>query len=262
MKRLATLTAALSLLSASLSFAAAPVKLTVAASAVPHAEILEAIKPTLAREGVDLDIKVFNDYVQPNVQVEEKRLDANYFQHIPYLDEFNKTRNTHLVAASKPIHIEPFGAYSRKFKRISNLPDGATVAIPNDPVNAGRALLLLDKNKVIALKDPSNITATVKSITSNPKHLKFRELEAATLPRVLDQVDLALINANYALEARLVPTRDALFVETRSPYANLLVARDDNRNSDAIRKLAAALASPEVKQFIQSRYKGAVIPAF
>lgn len=241
---------------------AAPVKLVVAASPVPHAEILEAIKPQLAKQGVDLEIKVFNDYIQPNVQVEEKHLDANFFQHVPYLDQFNKDRKTHLVVASKPVHIEPFGAYSSKYKKAADIPNGATVAIPSDPTNSARALLLLEKNGLIKLKDPSNIYATEKDITSNPKNLKFKALEAATLPRVLNQVDVALINANYALEAKLVPTRDALFLETKSPYANLLVARPDNKDSDAMRKLAAALTSPEAKKFIQTKYKGAVIPAF
>lgn len=261
MKRFAQFATAVSAVFAAAAIAA-PVKLTVAASPVPHAEILEYIKPKLAKEGVDLDIKVFNDYVLPNTQVEEKQLDANYFQHIPYLDKFNKDRGTHLVVASKPVHIEPFGAYSRKVKKAGDLAEGATVAIPNDPTNTGRALLLLEKNGLIKLKDPTNIQSTIKDITANPKKLNFKELEAATLPRVLDQVDLALINANYALEAKLVPTKDALFVETKSPYANLLVARADNKNSDAVKKLAAALTSPDVKKFIDEKYKGSVIPAF
>jgi len=249
---------------AGLSFAvhAQNVKLTVAASPVPHAELLEALKPTLAKQGVDLDVKVFNDYVLPNTQVQEKQLDANFFQHIPYLDKFNKDRGTNLVVASKPVHIEPFAAYSLKVKRVAELKDGATVAIPNDPTNAGRALLLLDQGGVIKLKDRSNIYPTTRDIAANPKHLKIKELEAATLPRVLNQVDLALINANYALEAKLNPKKDGLFTETTSPYANLLVARPDNKDSAAVKKLAAALNSPEAKRFIESKYQGAVVPAF
>lgn len=245
-----------------LSALAQNVKLTVAASPVPHAEILEALKPRLAQQGVDLEVKVFNDYVQPNLQVQEKRLDANYFQHVPYLDTFNKSRGTTLVVASAPVHIEPFGAYSRKVKSVDALAAGGTVALPNDPTNTGRALLLLERNGLVKLKDPTNILASVRDVAENPKKLKFRELEAATLPRVLDQVDLALINANYALEAKLAPNKDALFVETQSPYANLLVARPDNKDSDAVKKLAAELASPATRQFIEARYKGAVIPAF
>ena len=236
--------------------------LKVAATAVPHAEILEQVKPVLAKEGIVLEIKVFTDYVQPNVQVAEKKLDANFFQHQPYLDEFNKNKGTNLVSVAL-VHVEPYGAYSKKVKKVADLSKGATIAIPNDPSNGGRALLLLEQNGLIKLKDAKNILATVKDIADNPKGLKIKELEAATLPRVLDQVDLALINTNYALEAKLVPTRDALFIEnSKSPYANLLVARPDNKDSEAIRKLVAALHSPEIKAFITSKYQGAVVPAF
>ncbi|MFW9082116.1 MetQ/NlpA family ABC transporter substrate-binding protein [Pseudomonas sp. P2757] len=236
--------------------------LTVAASPVPHAEILEFVKPALAKEGVDLKVKVFTDYVQPNVQVAEKRLDANFFQHQPYLDEFNKAKGTSLVAVTG-VHLEPLGAYSSKIKKIEELPGGANVVIPNDATNGGRALLLLAKAGVITLKDPSNILSTIKDIAQNPKDLKFRELEAATIPRVLTQVDLALINTNYALEAKLDPSKDALVIEGNdSPYVNILVSRADNKDSDAMKKLAAALHSPEVKKFITEKYKGAVLPAF
>lgn len=236
--------------------------LTVAATPVPHAEILEFVKPALAKEGVDLKVKVFTDYVQPNVQVAEKRLDANFFQHQPYLDEFNKAKGTHLVSVAG-VHLEPLGAYSNKHKQLSELPGGATVVIPNDATNGGRALLLLDKAGLIKLKDSSNILATIKDITENAKGLKFRELEAATIPRVLTQVDLALINTNYALQAKLDPSKDALVIEGKdSPYVNILVARPDDKDSDAIKKLVAALHSPEVKQFILEKYKGAVLPAF
>lgn len=236
--------------------------LTVAATPVPHAEILEFVKPALAKEGVDLKVKVFTDYVQPNVQVAEKRLDANFFQHQPYLDEFNKAKGTHLVNVAG-VHLEPLGAYSSKFKKLDELPGGATVVIPNDATNGGRALLLLAKAGVIKLKDANNILFTVKDITENAKDLKFRELEAATIPRVLTQVDLALINTNYALEAKLDPSKDALVIEGKdSPYVNILVARPDDKDSAAMKKLVAALHSPEVKQFILEKYKGAVVPAF
>ncbi|MCE4054594.1 MetQ/NlpA family ABC transporter substrate-binding protein [Pseudomonas sp. Au-Pse12] len=236
--------------------------LTVAATPVPHAEILEFVKPALAKEGVDLKVKVFTDYVQPNVQVAEKRLDANFFQHQPYLDEFNKSKGTQLISVAG-VHVEPLGAYSNKHKQLSELPGGATVVIPNDATNGGRALLLLDKAGLIKLKDSNNILATVKDITENPKDLKFRELEAATIPRVLTQVDLALINTNYALEAKLDPSKDALVIEGKdSPYVNILVARPDNKDSDAMKKLIGALHSPQVKQFILEKYKGAIVPAF
>jgi D-methionine transport system substrate-binding protein len=255
----------ISLALAASAFAGAAVageKLVVAASPVPHAEILEHIKPALAKQGVDLEVKVFTDYVQPNVQLAEKRVDANFFQHKPYLDEFNKNKKTNLVPVVA-VHVEPFGAYSTKVKSASQLPDGATVAIPNDPSNGARALLLLQNNGLIKLKDPSNLLATSRDVVSNPKHLKFRELEAATLPRVLGQVDLALINTNYALEAKLNPTKDALFIEGKqSPYANLLVARPDNKNSAAMQKLARELNSADVKSFLASKYKGAIVPAF
>ncbi|GGK09359.1 D-methionine transport system substrate-binding protein [Pseudomonas koreensis] len=236
--------------------------LTVAASPVPHAEILEFVKPALAKEGVDLKVKVFTDYIQPNVQVAEKRLDANFFQHQPYLDEFNKAKGTSLVAVTG-VHLEPLGAYSSKIKKLDELPSGANVVIPNDATNGGRALLLLAKAGLITLKDPTNILSTVKDIAQNPKDLKIRELEAATIPRVLTQVDLALINTNYALEAKLDPSNDALVIEGNdSPYVNILVSRADNKDSDAMQKLAAALHSPEVKKFITEKYKGAVLPAF
>ncbi|MCY0107481.1 MetQ/NlpA family ABC transporter substrate-binding protein [Pseudomonas monsensis] len=236
--------------------------LTVAATPVPHAEILEFVKPALAKEGVDLKVKVFTDYIQPNVQVAEKRLDANFFQHQPYLDEFNKAKGTSLVAVTG-VHLEPLGAYSNKYKKLDELPSGANVVIPNDATNGGRALLLLDKAGVIKLKDSKNILSTVKDIAENPKDLKIRELEAATIPRVLTQVDLALINTNYALEAKLDPSKDALVIEGNdSPYVNILVSRADNKDSDAMQKLAAALHSPEVKKFITEKYKGAVLPAF
>jgi D-methionine transport system substrate-binding protein len=244
------------------AFSAHAETLTVAATPVPHAEILEFVKPALAKEGVDLKVKVFTDYIQPNVQVAEKRLDANFFQHQPYLDEFNKAKGTSLVAVTG-VHLEPLGAYSNKIKDLKDLPSGANVVIPNDATNGGRALLLLAKAGLITLKDPTNILSTLKDIAENPKDLKIRELEAATIPRVLTQVDLALINTNYALEAKLDPSKDALVIEGNdSPYVNILVSRADNKDSAAMQKLAAALHSPEVKKFITEKYKGAVLPAF
>lgn len=244
---------------------AAPVhaeKLSVAATPVPHAELLEFVKPDLAKQGVDLDIKVFTDYVQPNLQVSDKQIDVNFFQHQPYLDSFNKEHDTKLVSVGA-VHVEPFGAYSQKIKDIKDLKDGAQIAIPNDPSNGARALLLLQKQGLIKLKDPSNILATARDVSENPKHLKFRELEAATLPRVLPDVDVALINTNYALEAGLNPVKDALFIEDKeSPYANLVVTRADRKDDPAVRKLVAALQSDKVREFILKQYKGAIVPAF
>ena len=244
------------------AFSAHAGDLSVAATPVPHAEILEFVKPALAKEGVNLKVKVFTDYIQPNVQVAEKRLDANFFQHQPYLDEFNKAKGTNLVSVAA-VHLEPLGAYSSKYKKLDDLPNEATVVIPNDATNGGRALLLLDKAGLIKLKDSSNILSTPKDIEQNAKNLKFRELEAATIPRVLTQVDLALINTNYALEAKLNPEKDALVIEgSDSPYVNILVARPDDKDSADMQKLVAALHSPEVKAFINEKYKGAIIPAF
>ncbi|OAN63665.1 MetQ/NlpA family ABC transporter substrate-binding protein [Sphingomonas sp. TDK1] len=239
-----------------------PNTLSVAATAVPHAEILDFIKPTLAKQGLKLDVRVFNDYVQPNVQVAEGRIDVNYFQTGPYLAEFNKAKGTHLVTIAG-VHVEPFGAYSRRWKSLDALPRGATVAIPNEPSNSGRALQLLAREHLITLRDPKNVTATPKDIESNPRGLVFRELEAATLPRVLGQVDLALINTNYALDAKLNPTRDALAIEDKnSPYVNFVVGPESAKNDPRVQKLVAALRSSEVKAFIAKKYDGAVVPAF
>ena len=236
--------------------------LTIAATAVPHAEILDVVKPLLAKQGVTLQVKVFNDYVQPNDQVAQGLIDVNYFQTEPYLDAYNRDRGTKLETFIG-VHIEPFGAYSRRYPSLEALPTGADVVIPNDPSNNSRALILLHKAGVIQLKDPSNELSTLRDIVANPKQLKFRELDSAMLPRVLDQVDLALINTNYALDAGLQPTRDALAIEdAHSPYVNFLVGLPKLREDPRVKKLEAALTSPEVKAFIQKKYQGAVLPAF
>lgn len=254
-KTLAALAAVLSLT------AHAGEKLVVGATPVPHAEILEFVKPALAKQGVDLDIKVFTDFIQPNLQLAEKNLDANYYQYRPFLDEFNATRKTDLVPVVG-VHVEPFGAYSTKIKSLAELKDGASVAIPNDPVNTGRALVLLHEAGLLKLKDPSNTLATPKDIAENPKKLKIRELEGALLARAVDQVDLAFIFANYALEAG-IDTNSALIVEKgKDLYVEFLVARPDNIQDPAVQKLAKALNSPEVREFIVTRYKGQIAPGF
>lgn len=236
-------------------------KLVVGATPVPHAEILEFVKPALAQEGIDLDIKVFQDFIQPNVQLVEKNLDANYFQYRPFLDEFNASRKANLVPVVG-VHIEPFGAYSTRIKSLDALPDGASVAIPNDPVNTGRALVLLHEAGLIQLKDPANTLATPRDIVANPKKLKLRELEGALLARAVSQVDLAFVFANYALEAG-IDTNSALIVEKgKDLYVEFLVARADNAADPRIGKLAKALNSPEVRDFIVSRYKGQIAPGF
>nr|WP_245588290.1 MetQ/NlpA family ABC transporter substrate-binding protein [Brackiella oedipodis] len=236
--------------------------LSVATNPIPHGEILAHVKPALEKEGIDLKIREFTDYIQPNVQLAEKQFDANFIQHQPYMDTFNKERGTHIVSVGA-VHIEPFAAYSKKIKDIKDLKDGATIAVPNDPSNGARALLLLEKNGLIKLKDPSNTLATAADVTENPKKLKFKELDGAMLPRVLDDVDLALINTNYALEAGLNPVQDALLIEDKdSPYANLLAVNKGNENDPKVQKLLKALQSEDVKKFISDKYKGAIVPAF
>ncbi|SFB77700.1 D-methionine transport system substrate-binding protein [Marinospirillum celere] len=236
--------------------------LQVAATAVPHAEILEFLKPTLAEQGVDLQVRVFTDYVQPNTQVNEGRLDANFFQHQPYLTNFNESRGTRLVSVAG-VHVEPFGAYSERHQSLDDLPSRAQIALPNDATNGGRALLLLEAAGLITLDPDAGITASPRDIQDNPKRLRFRELEAATLPRILGQVDLALINTNYALEAGLNPTEDALIMEgSDSPYVNILVAHEDRQDNPALKQLVAALKTEAVREFINNQYQGAVVPAF
>lgn len=258
------------LLAAALALAAyvgahAQQTLSVAASPIPHAEILEFVKPQLKAQGIDLQVRVYTDYVQPNLVVDDRQVDANYFQHRPYLSAFNRDRNTQVrEVPGSGVLIEPFGGYSRKIKSVAQLKDGAVVAIPNDPSNSGRALALLAQQGLIQLKDPGSIPATARDVVANPRKLRFRELEAAQLPRAPPDVDLALVNTNYALEAKLSPKRDALFLEDglKSSYANFIAARADRVDAPEIRKLVDALHSPQVRKFIEDKYQGAVIPAF
>ena len=231
----------------------------VAATAVPHAEILEQAKPLLAEQGYTLEVQVFDDYVQPNEVVESGEFDANYFQHIPYLDDFNTTRGTHLVSVTG-VHIEPMGIYAGKSGSLDNLPDGASVAVPNDATNEGRALLLLEAQGLIKLADDSNLSSTPKDIVENPKNLTFTEVEAATVPSIVSEVDIAVINSNYAMGAGFNPVEDALALEASdSPYVNVLVCKEGNENNEAIQALAEALHSDTVKNFITENYGGAVV---
>jgi len=234
----------------------------VGATALPHAEILAVVKPLLATEGIDLQIIEMTDYVTPNIAVAEKELDANFFQHIPYLNKFSTERNLALTYTAA-VHIEPMGIYSKKIKNLTELPAGAKVAIPNDPTNGGRALALLDKAGIIKLKDGVGVNATVSDILTNAKNVQISELEAPQLPRVLEDVSIAVINTNYALEAKLVPTKDALFIEQKdSPYVNILTIRKGDETRPEIQKLTKALTSEEVRKFINEKYQGAVVPAF
>jgi len=263
MQTLRFLTAAILALCTALGAQAADT-LTIATSPVPHGEILAFIKPQLQAQGLNLQIKEFSDYVQPNVAVQDGQLDVSYFQSLPYMHSYNKARGSNLVAVPNgEIHVEPFGAYSKKIKNIKDLQDKATIAIPSEPSNTGRALILLAKHGLIELKNPSDLNNTPLDITSNPKKLIFKELEAPLLPRVLDDVDLALINTNYALEAGLNPGKDALLIESAdSPYLNVVAARADRADDPRIAQLVKALRTPEVRQFIQEKYQGAVVPAF
>ncbi|MBF9314570.1 metal ABC transporter substrate-binding protein [Bifidobacteriaceae bacterium NR002] len=240
---------------------------TVAASPTPHAEILnKVVKPILQKEGYKLVVKEFTDYVQPNTATEEGEVDANYYQHLPYLDNFNKEKGTHLVSVGG-IHFEPFGLYPGKTKTIKALADGATVAVPNDPTNEARALLLLQDAGLIKLKNPKDINATVKDITSNPKNLKFKELEAATVPTAIKDVDLAAMNGNYAIQAGFNPTKDPLTSEkvggiAAKTYENIIVVKKGSEKLAKIKALLKALKTSEVRDYITKTYKGAVLPVF
>ena len=228
--------------------------LNVAASATPHAEILEVCVPILAEQGIDLQVHVYGDYVVPNTAVEEGAEDANYFQHVPYLDNFNAENGTHLVSVAG-VHIEPMGIYAGKTTSLDALADGASVAVPNDVTNEARAL--------IKLSDDAGLDATPNDIVENPKNLTFTELEAAMVPNALTEVDIAVINVNYALEAGFNPVEDALAIEDAdSPYVNILVVKEGNENNPAVQALVDALHSDAVRDFIQEKYAGAVVPAF
>lgn len=236
----------------------------VAASATPHAEILEQAAPLLAAKGWDLEVTVFDDYVQPNLVVEGGDFDANYFQHIPYLDNFNEEKGTHLVNAGG-IHYEPFGIYPGTKNSLDDLADGDTIAVPNDTTNEARALLLLQDNGIITLKDGAGLSATVKDIESNPKNIKIQELEAAQVARVKDEVAFVVLNGNYALQAGFSVAKDSIAYETSDSeaaktYVNVIAVKEGNENSEAIQALVETLKSDEITNYINETYDGAVIP--
>ncbi len=228
--------------------------LKVGATPEPHAEILNLVKDDLKAAGIDLTVIEFTDYVTPNDALEAGDIDANYFQHLPYLESFNKEKAYHLVNAGG-IHVEPIVLYSKKVSKLADLADGAEVAIPNDPTNEGRALLLLQAAGLITLKAEAGITATPIDIKENSKNLKFKEIEAASLPRVLADVDAAVINGNYAIPAGLSAKEDGLFVEgAESPYVNVIAVKDGNQNNEQITALVNALKSEKVKAWIEAKY--------
>lgn len=225
----------------------------------PHQKLAELVKEDLKKEGIELEIIPFTDYIRPNLALDGKELDINFFQHLPYLEEFNTKNNTKLSTLGN-VHVEPMGLYLNSSTEIK---DGAEIAIPNDPSNGARALILLDKNGVIKLKDNKNILSSVNDIVENPKNIKITEVEAAQLPRVIKEIGGAVINGNYAIEAGLNPTKDAKFVEGKdSPYANILVVRTGEKNNEAYQKVLKAFQSEKVKSFIEKTYNGAVVPAF
>ena len=235
----------------------------VAASATPHAEILEEAKPILEKEGWDLEVTVFDDYVQPNLVVESGDFDANYFQHIPYLDNFNEEQGTHLVNAGG-IHYEPFGIYPGTKKSLDEIADGDSIAVPNDTTNEARALLLLQDNGIIKLKDGAGLTATVNDIAENPHNIKIVELEAAQVARVTGETAFVVLNGNYALQAGYSVKKDALAYEAADSeaaktYVNIIAVKDGNQDSDAIKALVKVLKSDDIKKFIDEKYDGAVI---
>lgn len=238
--------------------------ITVAASATPHAEILEQVKPILAAEGWDLEVTVFDDYVQPNLVVDSGDIDANYFQHIPYLENFNEEKGTDLVNAGG-IHYEPFGIYPGTKSSLDELEDGDVIAVPNDTTNEARALLLLEANGVLSLKEGAGLTATTKDIESYSKKIEIEELEAAQVARVKDEVAFVVLNGNYALEAGFSVAKDAIAYETADSeaaktYVNVIAVKSGNENSEKITALVNALKSDEITKYINDTYDGAVIP--
>ena len=241
------------------------VKVKVGASVTPHAEILNAVKDELKAAGYDLEVVEFTDYVLPNTALEQGDLDANYFQHTPYLENFNEENGTHLAAVGK-IHYEPFGIYAGKSDSLDELADGAEVLVPNDVTNEARALLLLQDQGLLTLKEDAGLTATINDITENPKNLDIVELEAAQLPRSLQDADIAVINGNYAIEAGLKVT-DALAVESSDSlaaqtYGNVVAVREGDEESDKTKALMEVLTSDDIKEFIETKYDGAVVPLF
>ncbi|MES2344941.1 MAG: MetQ/NlpA family ABC transporter substrate-binding protein [Chlamydiota bacterium] len=236
--------------------------LKVIATPVPHAQMLEFVKPELKEKGIDLVIIVTDDYNTPNRALADFDVDANFFQHLPFMNEQIKQFH-YSIESLAGIELEPLGIYSKKITSLADLKDNATIAIPNDPTNEARALLLLEAHGLLELDNPHNLQATVLNITSNPKHLKFIEVDAAMLPRSLEDVDAAAINTNYALQAGLSPTKDALALEGKdSPYVNIIAIRIGDENRPGIQALKAAMTSEKMKQFILETFKGAVLPAF
>lgn len=238
------------------------ISIKVSVTSVPHAEIMEHIKPALEEKGIDIDIIVADDYQVHNRSLAEKEVDANFFQHFPFLEEQISDFEYDIREFGK-IHIEPLGVYSKQITSLDEIPDGATISIPNDPSNESRALALLHRNGVIEMKDLDNLKATILDIKENPKNIKFQEIDAAMLPRTLDDVDASVINTNFALAADLNPTDDAIIIEDAdSPYVNILTIRNGDENREELKILKEVLMSDSVRDFINEKYKGAIVPVF
>ena len=242
------------------------VTLRVGATPAPHEEILEQVVDNLAEQGITLEIVPYTDYNTPNTAVEEGEDDANYFQHITYMENFNAEHGTHLVSAGA-IHYEPMGIYAGQSDSLENIPDGAVIAVPNDATNEGRALLLLQDLGIITLSEDAGLEATKNDIVENPHNIELQEMEAAMLPQTIDEVDFSIINSNYALQAGLDPTTDALASEDANSeaaqaYANVIAVKEGNENNEAIKALVAALQSDEIREFIETTYEGSVVPMF
>ena len=264
MKKLFVIALVLVLALSASAFAAT--KISIGATPAPHADVLEFVRDVLAAQDIDLEIVVFNDYIQPNLAVENGQIDGNYFQHYIYLNSFNEENSTHIVPVV-PVHYEPFGIYAGKCDSLENIADGAQIALPNDGTNEARALLLLEQEGIIKLTEGAGLNATKLDVIENPHNVEIIEIEAAQLPRSLSSVDYAVINGNYAIDAGLKASDALAFEDSESDviknnYANVLAVKEGNENSEAILALAAALTSPEVKAFMEETYEGAVVPMF
>ncbi|MBS6535667.1 MetQ/NlpA family ABC transporter substrate-binding protein [Peptoniphilus harei] len=238
-------------------------KIVIGVSPTPHGEIIEGLKPEFEKEGLDVEVVNFDDYIQPNLQLEAGDLDANYFQHKPYLDSFTEERNIDNLDVLGYVHIEPMALYSEKYKSVDEIEDGAEIIIPNDPSNGARALILLEDAGLIKLKDKTNLNSTEKDIAENPKNLKFTAMDAPSIAQVYKDSGAAVINSNFAIGQGLDPTKDSIFLESKdSPYANLVAIRKEDADKEKFQKFLKVINSEEAKKYIEETFKGAVIPAF
>jgi len=236
------------------------VKVKIGTNPTPHGEVIDGLKDEFLKEGIEVENVEFTDYIQPNLALEDKNLDLNYYQHQPYLEAFNEEHGTHLAPLG-PVHVEPLALFSAKYKSIEELPDGAEIVIPNDTSNGARALILLSKAGLISLKAPSDINATEKDIVDNPKNINFTAIEAVECAKAYADVDAGIINANYAIEENLNPAKDSILIEEAdSPYANLLVSREGDENNEVYQKVLKVLQSEAAKKFIEEKFEGAVVP--